>query len=177
MPGKPRMLVAFMAAAAAVTSIAFVNAVPAYANDVVSCNSDRSGDGPPENHIVLHTPHGDDLQITINLCVSRIDKNSQRGATAREIQWRGTQASKRFNYFRLTVRLEHHEQTVKTHTCDMASAINQHRFNDRKYSCSAGWTSNASAGRWTADGTVHYDVADDGKGAYTWQLTGSPAIN
>jgi len=177
MPGKPRVLVALVAAAAAVTSIAFVNAVPAYAKDVVSCNSDRSGDGTPENQKTIFATNGAYVTITIDLCVSRIDKNSQRGGTARSITWKGSIAAKRFNSFKLTVRLEHSEKTVKTHTCDMTATLDRYRMNYRAYSCLAGWATNAGAGHWTTDATVVYDVYNDGKGAYTWQLRGSPEIN
>ena len=34
-----------------------------------------------------------------------------------------------------------------------------------------------TAGGWTADGQVVYDIADDGIGRVTWNLTGSPSIS
>jgi hypothetical protein len=176
MLGKPRAFIALVATVCAVASIAFVNAVPAYAKDTVMCNSDRSGDGPPENQKLIPTPKGDYVKITINLCVARVDKNSQRGAKAREIDWRGSQPYKRFNYFKLTVRLEHDERTVKSHTCDLAPAINRYRFNLKQYTCLAGWISHAGKYKWTADGVVHYDIYGDGKGDMVWQLRGSPEI-
>lgn len=176
MPGKPRILVALIAAVATVASVAFVNAVPAYAKDTVMCNSDRSKDGPPENSRVFYLPNLDNLTVTIDLCVARVDKNSQRGAQARQIDWKGHQPGKRFNYFRLTVRLEHNEKTVKSKTCDLAAAINKYRFNLAHYTCTAGYVSHVGKNKWTADGVVHYDVYGDGKGDMVWQLRGTPEI-
>jgi hypothetical protein len=34
-----------------------------------------------------------------------------------------------------------------------------------------------SSGGWTADGTLEYDVTDDGKSTYDWELYGSPEIS
>ena len=177
MPSKPRVLVSLVAAVAAVASIAFVNAVPAYAKSTIICNSDRSGDGPKENRNTFRIPSGDFTTVTIDLCVSREDKNSQRGAIARQIDWGGPYPTgRRFNYFKLTVRLERADKVIKTKTCDLTAAINHYRYPLHVYRCGPLWYSHAHKYKWTADATVHYDIYGDGKGDMVWALRGSPEV-
>jgi hypothetical protein len=37
-------------------------------------------------------------------------------------------------------------------------------------------TTASGTGGWSADGSVTYNINNDGEGAHTWDLTGSPGI-
>jgi hypothetical protein len=164
----------FTALLAVVVSLFIASAGPAHAADLYLCNSDRT-QYPPENLLTIRTPGGDDVRVTIDLCVGRVEKPSQRGSVG-YTSWTGHSGRKRFNSFKVTVRLEHADGVVISKTCDLTKLINDLQNSPDRNRCGPIWHSTATRGKWTTDGVVHYDIYGDGKGTYTWNLRGTPEL-
>ena len=86
---------------------------------------------------------------------------------------------KQFEDYNVTARLElNHsgpDRDLGKRTCKIAARLN--RLASGSYTCQTGVEGNfGTAGRFTGDGSVIYDVDGDGKGNFNWPLTGSPAV-
>ncbi|GAB2575069.1 hypothetical protein GCM10027168_04990 [Streptomyces capparidis] len=88
--------------------------------------------------------------------------------------------STRFTSFRVTSRLEHRgepagaDTVAATAVCDLTEQLNAAYANSVGVTCSSPAAAFDADLWWSGDATVVYDLADDGKGPITWQLTGSP---
>ncbi|MBT2396197.1 hypothetical protein J7E89_09485 [Streptomyces sp. ISL-100] len=90
---------------------------------------------------------------------------------------------KRFTSFKVTTRLENRptssgtDSVVTSTTCDFTDKLNQNYANATGLTCSSPAAVFNPDLWWSGDATVVYDIEADGKGAITWQLTGSPLVS
>ncbi|MGZ0148697.1 hypothetical protein ACXJJ3_16610 [Kribbella sp. WER1] len=120
-------------------------------------------------------PGKPDVKFTVQLCVS--GSGTYRHAQAK-LSWTGNYGfigGTRFNLVYLGLRLEQHDAERASTSSYYTASI------DAQYSGSvtigATKTGSLSAGGWSADGFLQYDVTDDGRSGYTWELYGSPLIS
>ncbi|WP_432137021.1 MULTISPECIES: hypothetical protein [unclassified Streptomyces] len=123
---------------------------------------------------------GDDTFVEIELCVQRVADGYEASA---DVNWfNGGDSSvddhRKFDRFDVQVRVEQRvngSDVVKgSRTCDMRFSINTSKRGGKF--CTKFVTHDRTA-KWSADGKVVYDLDRDGKGSYTWNLTGSPLID
>jgi hypothetical protein len=134
---------------------------PAHAIDERDCSDMQ--------HKEFATP-GTNVDLYITLCVWR--SGSRYDAEAFGEWWDGGGVRK-FDAFRMEVRLEKNDAAITYNDCNYLSAVNSTEHSG--FTC--GTTSATGSGSgWTADATVLYDLDSDGKGEYFWELTGSPKI-
>ncbi|WP_460066790.1 hypothetical protein [Streptomyces sp. YKOK-I1] len=125
---------------------------------------------------------GSDVKVWIKLCIEYYSEGGYE-ATA-YYKWSGSGGTdlddnRKFDQFDIQVRVEQHDpddgDIVKAaRVCDARYNINT--TDSWSGSCPK-WYSHSRALTWSADGTVTYDIDRDGKGAYTWELGGSPQID
>lgn len=114
--------------------------------------------------------------VDINLCVISSSSDTLVQAKA-DIKWTRAASGSvldEFEKFRTTVRLEYNNSSRSSATCDIKNLINTYRTGST--TC---WTSRiAKTGDrlWESDGSVLYNINNDGRGDMTWNLTGSPRI-
>lgn len=108
--------------------------------------------------------------VTVKLCVS--SANGGHFAEA-YVNW-SEAGSNKFDKFVIEVRLERYDADMAVVTCSMTAAINSLSVGNDF--CGRGSFASGSGG-WTADGRVIYNINNDGKGDFTWSLTGSPSIS
>ncbi|MFD0731575.1 hypothetical protein [Planotetraspora mira] len=126
----------------------------------------------------FNLPGKADQSMTINLCVSRTGPGGRPRATA-DVKWGSwdTKASrKRFNSIKVQLRLERSDVSKGSLSHELASSLNAHADGSSPYIYLVDTTSTLRGG-WSADATVTYDIADDGKSPATWDVTGSPLIS
>ncbi|MDN3297600.1 hypothetical protein QWM81_26895 [Streptomyces ficellus] len=125
-----------------------------------------------------------DTAIFADVCVGVVNGNQVQARTT--LYWhlladQVVDRSKRFSSVRVTTRAEKRstngtDSIVTSKTCDFTDQLNQAWANSTALTCQSPATAFGSTGSWSADATVIYDIEGDGKGAITWQLTGSPLI-
>jgi hypothetical protein len=113
--------------------------------------------------------NGYNVDLTIKLCVQRDSTGVYRSWAS--FTW-GDAGSNKFNNLDLHLRLERYDVTQKGTVCDFTDEVNSIGGSSRL--CETTWT--AAAPPLTADATVLYDTADDGKGELRWDLTGTPSL-
>jgi hypothetical protein len=155
---------AVVAGSLALAGAATVGVAPASAAE--QCNTNTRS---------LNLPGKPDVTLNITLCVS--GSGSYRQAMA-YFSWSGHYGyigGTRLNSMWLQIRLERYDGVQAAASSYYTAAV------DAQYSgsVSIGALKKGSllTGGWTADGTVRYDITDDGLGSTTWQLTGSPFIS
>ncbi|MFD9463367.1 hypothetical protein [Streptomyces sp. NPDC060027] len=112
---------------------------------------------------------GLDVDIQIKLCVQQDTTGVYRAFAS---FWWQDAGSYKFNNLDLHVRLERYDVVRKGAVCDFTDEVNSTQgFN---LYCETTWTS--AAPPLTTDATLLYDTADDGKGEFRWDLTGTPAL-
>ncbi|GAA3875903.1 hypothetical protein GCM10022243_46010 [Saccharothrix violaceirubra] len=119
-------------------------------------------------------PNNLDPTVHIELCVRQDDADVI--ATA-HVEWnRGSigTVGQAFDTFDFDLRLERDDVTQSRAACNVKDRINDQKNGD--HYCYTSWKRKGSAKTWSADGTVKYNINNDGKGDYTWQLTGTPRI-
>lgn len=92
--------------------------------------------------------------------------------------------TKKFTSFKVESRLERRTESdpkdtvVSSVTCDFTDALNRQTSNAdfNAYVCASPQKS-LTAGLWSTDSTITYDVEGDGKGLISWELTGSPLFS
>jgi hypothetical protein len=120
-------------------------------------------------------PGKPDVTFKVQLCVS--GSGSYRHAQA-TFSWRGHYGlieGKRFNLVWLSVSLEQHDNERGSTSSYYTASV------DAQYSGTVSLgvtkTGRLSSGGWSADGTLQYDVTDDGNPTHNWELYGSPEIS
>ncbi|CAL9636495.1 hypothetical protein [Streptomyces sp. enrichment culture] len=120
-------------------------------------------------HKEFATP-GTDVDFYITLCVWRTGSRYDAEAFG---SWSDGGGIRKFDAFRVEIRLEKNDGAVTYNSCNYRDAINDN--SSRGFTC--GTASAVGSGNgWTADATILYNYDMDGKGEYFWNLTGSPVI-
>jgi hypothetical protein len=114
--------------------------------------------------------HGEDVDLYVDLCVWRTGSRYDAEATG---EWFDGGGVRKFDAFRLEVRLEKNDAAITYNSCNYVDAVNDREHSG--YQC--GTASHTGSGNgWTADGTLLFDYDGDGNGEYFWDLKGSGAI-
>ncbi|MEV4015457.1 hypothetical protein AB0J35_33640 [Nonomuraea angiospora] len=103
------------------------------------------------------------------------DGNTRRGRI--EIRWEtntGAWYGNRFDKFVVQARLERDDRVIASQSCDLTDTLN----NDFEGSdtCTTSYVTSSAQDGWTGDGKVTYNINDDGKSDYTWNLHGSGEV-
>ncbi|MEV5961498.1 hypothetical protein AB0L70_07015 [Kribbella sp. NPDC051952] len=160
-----RRLSAACAALVVVTSASLVLATPAQAME--GCHGNESDSVSNSKTIAL--PGKPDVNLVVNLCLYD-ETGFYQGVSI--VNWGssvgGTAFGNRFNYFYSVVWVQKNDVNKCSNTA--YPDINGSDGGSLLHSCS--WDAANTSGV-SVDGKIVYDVANDGKGAYTWQLTGT----
>lgn len=114
---------------------------------------------------------GTNTTVFINLCVQ---KSGGKSRAYMEGQWYDiAYTGKRFDEFKVKVRLEYKDIAFRTRTCDWTGSFNAHRGGAGYGHCSTSW---AGGGGYTSDGIAVVNTDLDGDGDWTWNLHGSPSL-
>ncbi|GGY07613.1 hypothetical protein [Streptomyces minutiscleroticus] len=173
--------IAASALAAAVAAGGLAVATPAQAATTSCKTSSKS----------FNLPGKPDVKVSLKICIRYTGTSGgYRHYTAwlSKASWDGTSfytGGYRFNDFYIKMRAEH-GSTVRTNctygTCEVRSLRSEldTEKGSKTFSSGASGYSNVYVStktkKWTADATVTYDIADDGKGNKTWGLAGTKAI-
>jgi len=120
---------------------------------------------------------GDDTSLTVKTCITWSPAAPDSHQSSAWISWThggdsAADGNRKFDALEVTIRLERYGRSYGSVACSFAGDINRNRSGS---GICFGVTLNSTAnGGWTGDGQVTYDLDRDGKGASTWQLTGSP---
>ncbi|WP_166663024.1 hypothetical protein [Streptomyces sp. KS 21] len=147
--------------AVALTSIIGL-ASPASASDEYRCTGYQHKEFPTS---------GFNTDITISVCVWRNFSGKVRASASFSWQDGG---SDKFNKLMLSTRLEKRDVMKQGAVCNYKSMVNS-RDGGGGYTCWTPWIS-VPAGGITGDAGLLYDLADDGKGDFLWNLHGSASI-
>ncbi|GAA1610851.1 MULTISPECIES: hypothetical protein [Kribbella] len=159
-----RLATTALAAAVAFIGITVLGVSPASATTACHTNTRN-----------VSLPGKPDVKFTVQLCVS--GSGTYRHAQA-YFSWSGSYGligGTRFNMVWLDVRLERYD-AEKTYASSYYTASVDAQYSG-SVSIGATETGSLPSGGWTADGTLQYDVTDDGNSPYTWELYGSPVIS
>ncbi len=118
---------------------------------------------------------GFNADVKVELCHQRTyggpgGSNTYDHAYAK-VSWSEAGGGK-FDQFAVQVRVEKNDVSVKSDVCDLTSRINGSASGS--YTCTGTTVVNKFPD--TADGTVTYDLNDDGQGKKLWQLGGTPKM-
>lgn len=78
-----------------------------------------------------------------------------------------------FEQFELALRLERNDKNIALHSCELKDHLNDGQSGSAY--CDTEFVKKRGGG-WTADGVVTFNINNDGGGAQTWTLIGSPRI-
>ncbi|TYB51244.1 hypothetical protein FXF51_53940 [Nonomuraea sp. PA05] len=156
------------AALAATSTVAAAPAVAAQGASAVITNCTGSW---AEKKIAL--PGKPDLLVEARVCVLA-NGNYRKGRI--QVRWSvdGLTYGVRFDKFVVQTRLERHDRIHQTENCDYEDEVNNQGGGSE--TCETAYMYSSVDGGWTGDGKIVYDVNNDGKGAYTWDLGGSPSV-
>ncbi|MFD1826268.1 MULTISPECIES: hypothetical protein [Mumia] len=117
--------------------------------------------------------NGYNADVKVELCLMRnwggSGGSSEIKSAYAKVSW-GESGSGKFEKFAVQVRIEQNDSIIKSKTCEVTN-INS---TTGSYTCSLGPYTGISGN--TADGTVTYNVNDDGLGNQTWGLAGTPKL-
>jgi hypothetical protein len=126
---------------------------------------------------------GFNVDLKIRLCVS--NSNGVHAAIAQGNWNDGGGLTAKFDKIYVTLRPERNNVNKGRNACSLTNSINLYdegkfsrngtSHNDTRCGFFASSTSNLDGG-WTADGTVTYNINEDGKGDRVWHLKGSPPV-
>ncbi|WP_328909054.1 hypothetical protein OG230_05830 [Streptomyces sp. NBC_00234] len=112
---------------------------------------------------------GENVDVSISLCVEKVNGVFKARAYGTATDGGGL---RKFDSFIVEIVLEKSDVMQKYQDCIFTTRINDNA--NSNLDCTSPGTS--AAGRYTADGSIYYDLDGDGQGGYTWQLTGSPSL-
>ncbi|MFI5894628.1 hypothetical protein ACIA5D_31460 [Actinoplanes sp. NPDC051513] len=151
-------------AAAVAGATAVAPATSAAAADVEYCSGNYTQEYYQAKKIAL--PGKPDITVYVDLCLYNHVGSYQ---AISNVSWDGGFiVGKRFNSFTATVWVQKNDVNKCTGTG--YPSINSYDSGSLAFTCA--WQSANTSGV-SADGKIVYDIANDGKGAYTWQLTGT----
>ncbi|MEX1652157.1 MULTISPECIES: hypothetical protein [Streptomyces] len=162
-----------LAGSVLLTGFGLVSATPAAAADTCSAYQSKEFDTP-----------GVDVDVKIRLCVRK--SGGVHLAYAEGTWGDGGGPVANFEQFDIHVRVERSDVVKNQSTCSLSGDLNLYgsgsfdeRGTSRSGSLHCGFMTSTTAsgtGGWSADGSVTYNINNDGEGAHTWDLTGSPTI-
>ncbi|MFH8613673.1 hypothetical protein ACH4E8_01190 [Streptomyces sp. NPDC017979] len=114
---------------------------------------------------------GYNTDVYLTLCVASRDGGYIASADGYYIDGGG---KRKFDNFDIQIRLERDNKDLKVSVCDITAEIN--RADNGPIQCQTKIHATGSSKGLSADGKVNYDLDADGKGGYTWALTGSPRL-
>ncbi|TNC42301.1 hypothetical protein [Mumia zhuanghuii] len=117
--------------------------------------------------------NGYNADVKVELCLVRSWGGTGGGSEIKrayaKVSW-GESGAGKWEKFAVQVRIEQNDSVVRSKTCEVTN-INT---TTGSYTCSLGPDTGISGN--TADGTVTYNVNDDGLGNQSWGLTGTPKL-
>jgi hypothetical protein len=117
-----------------------------------------------------------DVDVTVTLQIEVFNGYAYASAN---ISWDAAlgDPAGRFHSFILDLRVEKYNGTSDVikdrQSCDFTGLINSER--DGWESCTGPFALKSGTG-WSADGTISYDIVNDGLGTMKWELTGTPRL-
>ncbi|MEU9604653.1 hypothetical protein [Streptomyces sp. NPDC048057] len=114
---------------------------------------------------------GYNTDVYLTLCVARRGGGVIASADGYYIDGGG---KRKFDNFDIQIRLERNNKDLTVSLCDITAEIN--RAEDGPIQCQTKFFATGNEKGLTADGKVNYDLDADGKGGYTWALTGSSPL-
>ncbi|RPF34816.1 hypothetical protein [Streptomyces sp. TLI_185] len=165
--------VTVLAGATFMTGLAFAGAPQAAAADTCSAYQSNEFDTPGYN-----------VDVKIRFCIRK--SGGVHLAYAEGTWGDGGGAVANFEQFDIHVRVERNDVVKHETTCSLSGDLNLYdsgSFDENGTSHSGslhcGFMSSTTAsgtGGWSADGSVRYNINNNGDGAHTWDLGGSPTI-
>ncbi|MFJ8886188.1 hypothetical protein ACIRJR_22660 [Streptomyces sp. NPDC102402] len=118
---------------------------------------------------------GENLDLYITLCVSRTSSNYYQATV--HVAWEdgGNGSAAGMEDLDVNLRLERNDSAYKTASSSYKNPANTYDSGSGYGHVTSTYYS-TSTGGWTADGSVNWDINNDGAGGGTWQLTGSGQI-
>jgi hypothetical protein len=156
-----------IAAALTMCAVAVGSLVVASPAQAIGCPGDPEQVKVNRNTIAL--PGKPDIQLAVSLCL-----HDERGfyQAVQVFDWASTTGGdgwgKKFNYLKAVVWVQKNDVNKCSNT--ESPPVNNHEGGSYTFYCA--WDSANTSGV-SADGKIVYDVADDGIGEQTWQLTGT----
>ncbi|MEU5976065.1 hypothetical protein [Streptomyces sp. NPDC047315] len=114
---------------------------------------------------------GYNTDVNITLCVA---PRTDGWIASVDGYWTDGGGVRKFDNFDIQVRLERNDADVKVSLCDITAEIN--RADSGTIQCQTKIHKTENQKGLSADGKILYDLDADGKGGYTWALTGSPRL-
>jgi len=120
------------------------------------------------------TPLYHPVLVDVTTCVKVTGNVKQAYA---QVDWAGRGSmGRRFDEFRVQIRLEFSDYVHTSKVCDFTYELND-QYDGSKTCTTSTYSSGANSGGWTGDGVVYYNLEADGKGELDpWALHGSPEI-
>jgi len=113
-----------------------------------------------------------DEKVTVKLCIAKISGGHKATATVTAYSWDSSQyEDPRFDDFGITLRVERKNVVKESRKFPLPWV--SHPNQTRTYTLH---DYGGSAGGWSADATVRWDINNDGKGGGNWGLAGTPTI-
>ncbi|MFD7898955.1 hypothetical protein [Streptomyces sp. NPDC059743] len=141
----------------------------------------------------FNLPGKPDVKVSVNICIKYTGSSGgyrYYKAWVNKASWTGNSfytGGKRFNDFSILMRAEHGSTKVENCSygiCEertISGEVNNSNSGSKTFATGASGygeayvkTKNKS---WTADATAYVDIADDGKGAKAWGLSGTSAVS
>ncbi|MFF4624955.1 hypothetical protein [Nonomuraea jabiensis] len=119
-------------------------------------------------------PNKPNVRAEARSCVYK-DGNTRRGRI--EIRWNtnpGAWIGNRFDKFVVQARLERDDRVIASQSCDLTDEINSDVHGSD--TCTTSYVTSSAQEGWTGDGKVTYNIDDDGKSDFTWNLHGSGEV-
>ncbi|MEV0390194.1 hypothetical protein [Nonomuraea sp. NPDC050643] len=122
-------------------------------------------------------PGKPDVWVGAEMCIYTRGTGNNQKTGMLSINWSGSfLGGKRFDKFVAEVRVERNDIIYGNELCDWTSDLNSITDSEGvMWDCYAYYNSSLNGG-WTADGRIIYNINNDGKGDYVWNLTGSPRV-
>ncbi|MFH8613674.1 hypothetical protein ACH4E8_01195 [Streptomyces sp. NPDC017979] len=114
---------------------------------------------------------GYNTDVYIKLCVA---PRTNGWIASADGYWTDGGGKRKFDNFDIQIRLERNDKDVLVSLCDITAEVN--RADSGTIQCQTKIHKTENMKGLSADGKVNYDLDADGKGGYTWALTGSPRL-
>lgn len=142
----------------------------AYATEVTACRP------VSDNTKIFYPPGRGAVKVEVNVCVVGDVEHGFHMARA-HVGWYRPNGGplNAFDKFVVHTRLERYDVFANGRDLDLRPAINFNASGSRD--ADAEWRFNTSTGGWTSDVTIEYDLDNDGKGRFVWDLHGSHEVS
>lgn len=129
-----------------------------------------------DNQKTIALPGKPDVWVGVELCIYHT--SADRRLASADVTWDGAfLGGTRFDLFEIIIRIERNDTVYNHLWCDFTAEINSEPSSGYSHwYCPIAYTSAADGG-WSADGSVVYNVNNDGKGDMVWDLHGTALIS